>query len=124
MLCPVVLLTVEGLLILAFAFMRSVAGASAVFVVSALFTNWSLGSLYALMPYVDKEATGAVAGIAGFFGSLGGVLVIQLAHTFDNPGPFCTAFIILACIVLSAASMSLCLHLPRGRQSSGQNSSQ
>ena len=104
-------LTVEGLLIFVFGFMRTFPASASLFVVSSLFTNWSLGSLYALMPYVDREVTGAVSGIAGFFGSLGGVLVILLTHTFDDPGPFCEAFVILACAILLSALLSLFLIL-------------
>ncbi len=67
-------LLLEGLGIMLFSQMGSVALAVAVMLTFALFLKMANGATYAIVPFVNKRAVGAVSGIVGAGGNVGGVL--------------------------------------------------
>ncbi|WP_420468392.1 MFS transporter [Panacagrimonas sp.] len=63
----------EGLGLLWFAQMDSVAIAIVAMIVFGLFTHMACGATYALVPFIDRNALGGVAGIIGAGGNVGAV---------------------------------------------------
>ncbi len=63
----------EGLGLLWFAQMDSVAIAIVAMIVFGLFTHMACGATYALVPFIDRDALGGVAGIIGAGGNVGAV---------------------------------------------------
>lgn len=63
----------EGLFLMLFSHMNSAALAILSMTVFALFTHMACGATYALVPFIDREALGGVAGIIGAGGNVGAV---------------------------------------------------
>ena len=102
------MLVVEGALFVALPFVvESFAGTTTVFLLASMMATWATGSTFALVPYVDKEATGSVAGIVGFLGGLGGILLILLV---ENVG-YHTGFIIAGSLVMLSGFASFLLRI-------------
>ena len=68
-----VLILGEGLGLLWFAQMGTVAIAIVAMIVFGLFTHMACGATYALVPFIDRNALGGVAGIIGAGGNVGAV---------------------------------------------------
>lgn len=68
-----VLMLGEGLGLLWFASMESAALAVLAMVVFGLFTHMACGATYALVPFIDRQSLGGVAGIIGAGGNVGAV---------------------------------------------------
>ena len=71
------------------------------------------------MPYVDKEVVGSVAGIIGFFGGLGGILLIALTSQLS----YTTSCIICGSLVILSGFLALSLQLD-GKDTSENNITQ
>lgn len=69
-----VFLLCEGLGIMLFSQMDSLAWAIAVMLMFALFLKMSNGATYSVVPFINKKAVGSVAGIVGAGGNVGAVL--------------------------------------------------
>ena len=67
------LIVLEGLFLIIFAQMTSPMMAIAMMTVFALFTHMACGATYALVPFIDRDALGGVAGIIGAGGNVGAV---------------------------------------------------
>ncbi|WP_267359939.1 MULTISPECIES: MFS transporter [unclassified Methylobacterium] len=63
----------EGIFLVAFSQAGAVGLAIAAMLVFGLFTHMACGSLYALVPFIDRKVLGGVAGIIGAGGNIGGV---------------------------------------------------
>lgn len=68
-----ILILLEGLFLIAFAQMNSAMLALMLMTAFALFTHMACGATYALVPFIDREALGGVAGIIGAGGNVGAV---------------------------------------------------
>lgn len=68
-------LLLEGLGIMWFAKSGSLSGAIVAMLVFALFLKMANGATYSIVPFVNKNAVGSVAGIVGAGGNLGAMLV-------------------------------------------------
>ena len=64
----------EGVAMMVFSQMQSLPLAIATMMLMGLFVKMSNGANYAVVPFVNKRALGAVAGIVGAGGNLGAVL--------------------------------------------------
>jgi NNP family nitrate/nitrite transporter-like MFS transporter len=53
--------------------------------VFGLFTHMACGSLYALVPFIDRKILGGVCGIIGAGGNIGGVAAGLLLRGTGNP---------------------------------------
>jgi MFS transporter, NNP family, nitrate/nitrite transporter len=73
-------LMLEGLFLIAFSRSDSVGLAIPFLLIFGLFTHMACGSLYALVPFVDRKALGGVTGLVGAGGNVGGVLAGFLAR--------------------------------------------
>ena len=63
----------EGIFLITFSQMNSVAMAITAMLTFGLFTHMACGSLYALVPFIDRKCLGGVCGIIGAGGNIGGV---------------------------------------------------
>ncbi|MEW6777836.1 MAG: MFS transporter [Bdellovibrionota bacterium] len=64
----------EGIALVIFSRMPSAALAAASMIVFGLFVHMAAGATYAVVPFINKKATGSVAGIVGAGGNAGAVL--------------------------------------------------
>ncbi len=63
----------EGIFLIAFSQSTGVVSAIVFLLTFGLFTHMACGSLYALVPFIDRKVLGGVAGIIGAGGNIGGV---------------------------------------------------
>jgi len=67
------MILMEGLFLILFSQMNSAMLAIITMTVFALFTHMACGATYALVPFIDRDALGGVAGIIGAGGNVGAV---------------------------------------------------
>lgn len=92
------LLAGEGIFLIAFSQANAVALAITFMLVFGLFTHMACGSLYALVPFIDRKVLGGVAGIIGAGGNIGGVAAGFLLRGTGNV-QFC--FMVLGCAAIA-----------------------
>ena len=90
----------EGVFLVAFSQMDTAALAITLMIVFGLFTHMACGSLYALVPFIDRKILGGVCGIIGAGGNIGGVAAGFLLRGTGNI-QFC--FLILGISAMIAA---------------------
>ena len=78
------LLVMEGIGLIFFSSMDTAATAIAAMLAFGLFTHMACGSLYALVPFVDRKALGGVTGIIGAGGNVGGVIAGFVLKGYAN----------------------------------------
>ncbi len=66
-------LVIEGIALIFFSQMRVIAMAIPMMIVFSLFVQMSEGATYSIVPFINKKALGAVAGIVGAGGNMGAV---------------------------------------------------
>lgn len=101
------LLAAEGVLVIIFANQLSLGNAIAAMVFFSLFCQMGCGSTYALVPYVDPPATGAISGIVSAGGNIGAVCY-QLI--FRQLG-YKDSFLIMAYCILGTAATGFFLNI-------------
>ncbi len=89
----------EGVGLLVFSFASTPGAALAAMLAFGLFTHMACGSTYALVPFIDRQALGGVAGIIGAGGNVGAVGAgFLLKASGDLPAAlFDLGLIVLAC---------------------------
>jgi NNP family nitrate/nitrite transporter-like MFS transporter len=95
----------EGAAFLLFSQMRWLPAAIAAMLLTGLFIKMSNGATYAVVPFVNKKALGAVAGIVGAGGNVGAVLAGFLFKTESLTWPMALA--ILGGLVTASAALAL-----------------
>jgi NNP family nitrate/nitrite transporter-like MFS transporter len=90
-------LFLEGIALIAFSQMSILLIAIPALIIFSLFVQMSEGATYAIVPYINKRALGAVAGIVGAGGNAGAVLA---GFLFKGQIPFGTAYLIIGTAVL------------------------
>lgn len=95
----------EGLAMILFSQMRWLPLAIAGMMLTGLFVKMSNGANYSVVPFINKRALGAVAGIVGAGGNLGAVLAGFLFKTSSLTYP--QAFLILGCIIVASSGLAL-----------------
>lgn len=95
----------EGLALMVFSQLKWLPLAIASMMLTGLFVKMSNGATYAVVPFINKRALGAVAGIVGAGGNVGAVLAGFLfkAETITWP----QALLILGVIVTASAGLAL-----------------
>ena len=98
-------LLVEGIALIFFSQMRVLALAIPTMIVFSLFVQMSEGATYSVVPFINKRALGAVAGIVGAGGNMGAVAAGFLFRTdaFD----YRVALLILGFCVLGFSFLAL-----------------
>jgi MFS transporter, NNP family, nitrate/nitrite transporter len=96
-------LCAEGLALMLFSRMRWLPVAIASMMLTGLFVKMSNGATYSIVPFVNKRALGAVAGIVGAGGNVGAVLAGFLFKTSSLTWP--QALLILGALVTLSSSL-------------------
>ena len=98
------MILMEGLSLLIFSQMDTVVMAILAMTIFALFTHMACGATYALVPFIDRDSLGGVAGIIGAGGNVGAVAAgFLLKGMFDIQ----SCLMILGGLVVIAASFVL-----------------
>jgi len=100
----------EGAGLLWFSGARSAGVAIAAMLVFGLFTHMACGATYALMPFIDREALGGVAGIVGAGGNVGAVAAGFLQK---YTGSVQQTFLVLGCFAIAGAACVLAVRFSR-----------
>ncbi len=80
----VALMIAEGGFMIAFSRMNTAGPAIAMMLIFGLFTHTACGSLYALVPFIDRKVVGGVCGIIGAGGNIGGVAAVFFLRWTGN----------------------------------------
>lgn len=75
----------EGVFLIGFSQSATVTMAVSMMLVFGLFTHMACGSLYALVPFIDRKVLGGVCGIIGAGGNIGGVAAGLLLRFTGQP---------------------------------------
>ncbi len=75
----------EGVFLIVFSQSDTVALAVAMMIVFGLFTHMACGSIYALVPFIDRKVLGGICGIIGAGGNIGGVAAALLLRFTGAP---------------------------------------
>ena len=105
----------EGLALMLFSQMRWLPLAIGTMMLTGLFVKMSNGATYAVVPFVNKRALGAVAGIVGAGGNVGAVLAGFLFKTASLTWP--QALLILGVLVALISSLTFVVRFSGGRRS-------
>ncbi len=100
-------IALEGVALACFSQARSLPAAISCMLVMGLFIKMSNGATYAIVPFVNKRALGAVAGLVGAGGNVGAVAAGFLFKTRGISWP--QALLILGVIVLACAPLAFVL---------------
>ncbi len=103
-------IALEGLAFVCFSQARSLALAIGCMLVTGLFIKMSNGATYAVVPFVNRRALGAVAGIVGAGGNLGAVAAGFLFKTKSLTWP--QALLVLGVLVFVSSGLALFISLP------------
>jgi len=109
----------EGLALLVFSQARLLPFAVASLLVFGLFVHMSAGATYSVVPFINRRALGAVAGIVGAGGNAGAVLGGLL---FRSSITTSTAFMWLGVAVVLASSCALLLRFNAGEEVAARES--
>ena len=93
----------EGLALMLFSQMSVLFLALPTLIIFSLFTQMAEGATYSVVPFINKKALGAVAGVVGAGGNAGAVLA---GFLFKNVIDWSEAFFILGVIVTCASFMA------------------
>ncbi len=107
----------EGLALILFSQMRILPLAVASMMLTGLFIKMSNGATYAVVPFVNKRALGAVAGIVGAGGNVGSVLA---GFLFKGSMPWTQALLVLGLTIAAASVFSLAMRFSEGEEKSAQ----
>jgi NNP family nitrate/nitrite transporter-like MFS transporter len=97
-------LLLGGVGLIAFSQMIVLPLAIAAMMIAGLFVQMSSGATYSVVPFVNKKALGAVAGIVGAGGNVGAVLfgfLFRMEGVSYATALFCLGFIVMGCSVFS-----------------------
>ncbi len=98
-------LLAEGLTLIVFSQITTLAFAIATLILFSLFVQMSSGATYSIVPFINQRALGSVAGIVGAGGNAGAVAAGFLMRSESLSWP--TALMILGmCVVVSAGMVS------------------
>jgi NNP family nitrate/nitrite transporter-like MFS transporter len=98
-----VCLLFEGIALMIFSQMQVLFLALPALIVFSLFTQMSEGATYSVVPFINKKALGAVAGVVGAGGNAGAVLA---GFLFKNMIDWSQAFLILGIVVTCASFLA------------------
>lgn len=94
----------EGLLLVVFSRMTVLAYALPAMLLFGLFMKMAEGATYAIVPFIDRQALGSVAGIVGAGGNAGAVAA---GFLFKGAMPWTSALLVLGLCVTAASFLAL-----------------
>lgn len=98
-------LFIGGVMLMVFSKMTTLPLAIAMMIIFALFIKVANGANYSIVPFINKRALGAVAGIVGAGGNVGGMLFGFLFR--QKSLSYSDGIFYLGCFVVLAASMAV-----------------
>ena len=107
----------EGLALMLFSHMRALPLAIAAMMLTGLFIKMSNGATYALVPFVNKKALGAVAGIVGAGGNVGSVLA---GFLFKGSMPWTQALFVLGATICAVSVLAFVVRFSEGEEQAAQ----
>lgn len=105
-------IALEGAALIVFSQTRSLPAAIACMLVAGLFIKMSNGATYAVVPFVNRRALGAVSGIVGAGGNIGAVLAGFLFKTQGLTWPQALFYLGIAVTVTSTLALLVRLEAP------------
>jgi NNP family nitrate/nitrite transporter-like MFS transporter len=107
----------EGLALMLFSRMRILPLAIGAMMLTGLFIKMSNGATYAVVPFVNRKALGAVAGIVGAGGNLGSVLA---GFLFKGSMPWTQALLVLGATVTVVSLFSVLVTFSEADEASAE----
>ena len=107
----------EGLALVLFSQMRLLPFAIAAMMLTGLFIKMSNGATYSLVPFVNKRALGAVAGIVGAGGNVGSVLA---GFLFKGSMPWTQALLVLGATISVISALAFTVRFSEGEEQSAR----
>lgn len=107
----------EGLALMFFSSMRALPLAIGAMMLTGLFIKMSNGATYALVPFVNKRALGAVAGIVGAGGNVGSVLA---GFLFKGAMPWTQALLVLGAAISAVSLLAFLVRFSEGEERAAQ----
>ena len=107
----------EGLALMLFSQMRVLPLAIAAMMLTGLFIKMSNGATYSLVPFVNKRALGAVAGIVGAGGNVGSVMA---GFLFKGGLPWGQALLVLGAIISVVSVFAFVVRFSEGEEQSAR----
>lgn len=108
----------EGLALMLFSRMTWLPLAIATMMLTGLFIKMSNGATYAVVPFVNRKALGAVAGIVGAGGNLGSVLA---GFLFKGSMPWTQALLVLGAAVTAISILSVVVRFSEAEEKSAEH---
>jgi len=102
------LLVGEGIMIIVFAYTKTLPGAIICMCIFSIFTQAAEGAIYGVVPYVSKLYTGSVAGLVGSGGNAGSVVYGIGFRSL----PYRDAFVLMGSIVICSSLLSFGIRIP------------
>jgi len=107
----------EGLAMMLFSQMRVLPLAIASMMLTGLFIKMSNGATYSLVPFVNKRALGAVAGIVGAGGNVGSVVA---GFLFKGTMPWTQALLVLGATISAVSVLALVVRFSESEEKSAR----
>ncbi len=107
----------EGFALMLFSRMRVLPLAIATMMLTGLFIKMSNGATYAVVPFVNRKALGAVSGIVGAGGNLGSVLASFL---FKGSMPWTQALLVLGGCVIAVSLLTTVVRFSEDEEKSAE----
>jgi len=107
----------EGLAMMLFSQMRVLPLAIASMMLTGLFIKMSNGATYSLVPFVNKRALGAVAGIVGAGGNVGSVVA---GFLFKGTLPWTQALLVLGATISAVSVLALVVRFSESEEKSAR----
>lgn len=114
-----IILLMEGLALMLFTQMSILPFAIASLVLFSLFVQMSEGATYAVVPFINKKALGAVAGIVGAGGNVGAVSAGFLFRMYE-PAQYNIPLMILGGAVVLLSSLALVVRFSESAETSAR----
>src|SRR5579862_9906406 len=107
----------EGLALMLFSQTRVLPLAIAAMMLTGLFIKMSNGATYSLVPFVNKRALGAVAGIVGAGGNVGSVLA---GFLFKGSMPWTQALLVLGMTIVAVSVLAFVVRFSEDEEKNAQ----
>lgn len=108
----------EGLALMLFSQVRVLPLAIGAMMLAGLFIKMSNGATYSLVPFVNKRALGAVAGIVGAGGNVGSVLA---GFLFKGSMPWTQALLVLGATISAVSVLAFVVRFSEGEEQSARS---
>ena len=112
-----VVILAEGLALILFSRMTVLPLAIAAMMLTGLFLKMANGATYSLVPFVNKKALGAVAGIVGAGGNVGSVLA---GFLFKGSMPWTQALLVLGVTIAAVSVLSFTVRFSENEEEMAQ----